>query len=128
MLLDRDGPSLSFRMLIARVDRGAVRDRTGAPIQRAHYEVLLRFHDIENLTLQDFAYQNVVSALELSEVAEQRVTSGKVEQRIKVQVSSLFGATCTFTCNHGTVVSLEETKLRLGDPFDKAFSDLLPTA
>ena len=116
--LDRSGVAISIRMLAAQLDRSESIGERGT--QNSCYEVLLRFHDIENLVIQDFGYQNVISALVLSEILEKRFTSGNVENRIKVELDSVFGATCGFTCRAGAVVSLEETKLLLGDPFAKS--------
>jgi hypothetical protein len=106
--LDRSGVAMSIRIL------------TWTGRGETYYEVLFRFDDIENLLLEDFNYRNVMRGLELSETTEARFTTGNVEDRIKVEIDSVFGATCSFTCRGGSVVSVEETKLRLGDPFAKS--------
>jgi hypothetical protein len=90
--LDRRAVGMSIRIL-AWTDRG-----------EAYYEVVLRFDGIEDLVLEDFNHQNVMFGLDLSQV----------EDRIKVEIDSVFGARCAFTCHRGSVVSVEETTLLPG--------------
>jgi hypothetical protein len=90
--LDRRGVGMSLRILTW-TDRG-----------EAYYEVVLRFDGIEDLVLEDFNHQNVMFGLDLSQT----------EDRIKVEIDSVFGARCAFTCHRGSVVSAEETNLRPG--------------
>ena len=116
ILLDQKGPSITFRILIAQYDPTGATDKDGYFVTLAHYETALRFGDIENLTLHDFNYQNVIHSLRLSRVTEERFASGRVEERIKVEIDSVFGAICSFTCGAGAVLNLEETELRLGNP------------
>jgi Immunity protein 50 len=100
--LDRSGVAISIRILTW-IERGGT-----------FYEVSFRFDDIENLVLQDFNHQNVMWGLVLTETTEERFATGNFENRVKVEIDSVFGATCSFTCRGGSVVSVEETELRSG--------------
>ena len=90
--LDRRGVGMSIRILTW-PDRG-----------EAYYEVVLRFDGIEDLVLEDFNHQNVMFGLDLS----------RADDRIKVEIDSVFGARCAFTCRRGSVVSVEKTNLLPG--------------
>jgi hypothetical protein len=44
--------------LIAQFDAHPTRSEGGSTLAKVPYEVTLRFHDIENLIVRDFGYQN----------------------------------------------------------------------
>jgi len=91
--IDRNGPRVAADLL--------------APVQpgsRRHVVVRLVFHEVEDLTLNGFNYQNVIWSLALE------VSS---EERIKVTFEPTFGAGCSFSCARGEVL-VTPTDLRTG--------------
>lgn len=107
MVLDRSGPTLLVRILI------------GVPIRPPEtwtFEVNLRFNDIDSLELSEFNHQNVISYLALSSITEERPSTLATEERVKVEIDSVWGLRGSFTCSGGEVMSIEETGLRTGYP------------
>jgi hypothetical protein len=117
ILLCQVGPSISFEILLPQLHQDAANSPEDSRPTRPQLKVRLQFLEVEDLELRDFNYQNVIHSLRLSAIAQERFASGKVEERIRVEFDSVFGATCSFTCRSGKVVGLEETRLQTGDPF-----------
>jgi len=62
--------------------------------------------------LQDFNHQNVIWGLHLSRVIGQpeRQTEEEAVERIKVEFQSIFGASLSFRCLTGEVLSMTPTE------------------
>ena len=114
VVLDRIGPSLLLRVL-----SGHYKEAGEKMAFAGYFEVVLRFEDIDNLVLDSFNHQNVISFVQVSSITEERFATGKVEDRLKVEVSGIFGANCNFSCREGSVVSVEESKEQLGKPGER---------
>jgi len=53
------------------------------------------------LDIQASTYQNVIGSMDLSDISEKALYSESEEQRLKVEISSLFGAAIHLTCASG---------------------------
>jgi hypothetical protein len=68
------------------------------------------------MKLSEFNHQNVISYLALSSITEERPSTLATEERVKVDIDSVWGLRGSFTCSGGGVISKEETGLRTGNP------------
>lgn len=116
MVLDRSGPTLLVRILIGVPIRPPETWTPEAVEAWTHFEVNLRFNDIDSLELSEFNHQNVISYLALSSITEERPSTLATEERVKVEVDSVWGLQGSFTCSGGEVMSIEEIGLRTGYP------------
>jgi hypothetical protein len=116
MVVDRSGPTLSFRILIGAPTRPPGTWTPEAVEAWRHFEVNLRFNDIDSLEFSEFNHQNVISYLALSSITEERPSKLATEKRVKVEIDSVWGLRGSFTCSGGEVISIEETGLRTGSP------------
>ena len=79
------------------------------PSRPTYYRVRMKFHEIDDLEIQGFNYQNVI----------QELVETEVEGRLKIWIAGVFGVDCSFTCQKGELLSVEETTAELGKPFNK---------
>jgi hypothetical protein len=107
--MSRVGPAVLLELLIP-APAPSLNALEGKDLPR-HFLARLAFHECDDVSLEDFNHQNVISYLTLSHVNE---------QRIKVEIHSVFGATCSFTCSRGEVLDMTPTHLRTGRPLDPA--------
>ena len=78
---------------------------------------MLEFLDIENLRLENFNYQNVVSNLTFEMSIEQSEYSKVELPRIHVDLDTNFECgLLTFTCSRVIVQSVESSTRMTGDP------------
>ena len=111
LVLDRVGPTLSILILIGKPLNAEHQDRTWT-----FFEIGMRFHDVDSLELSEFNHQNVISYLALSSTIEERPSKLATEERVKVEIDSVWGLRGSFTCSGGEVTSIEETDLSTGNP------------
>jgi hypothetical protein len=116
MVLDRSGPTLLVRILVGVPIRPPETWTPEAVQAWTHFEVSLRFSDIDSLELSEFNHQNVISYLALASITEERPSTLATEERVKVEIHSAWGLRGSFTCSGGEVISIEETSLRTGNP------------
>ena len=88
VVLDRNGPSISLQILIC---PSISKDESGVRVTQPCWITTLRFYDVDKVQLQAFNYQNVIWSLTLSRIDDERFATGDVEQRIRVEISSVFG-------------------------------------
>jgi hypothetical protein len=116
MVLDRGGPTLLVRILVGMPIKQA-ETWTPEPVEATtHFEINLRFNEVDSLELSEFNHQNVISYLALSSITEKRPSGLATEERVKVEIDSVWGLRGSFTCSGGEVMSIEETGLRTGYP------------
>jgi hypothetical protein len=107
VVLDRDTLAATFTLLVPEF-----KDR----VYRGVVEIVLEFLDIENLRLENFNYQNVVSNLTF-EMSIEHSEYSKVElPRIHVDLDTNFGVWATFTCSRVIVQSVASSDRMIGDP------------
>jgi hypothetical protein len=116
MVLDRGGPTLLVRILIGVPIRPPETWTPEAVKAWTHFEVSLRFNEVDSLELCELNHQNVIGDLVLSSITEERRSKLATEERVKVEIHSVWGLGGSFTCSGGEVISIEETGLRTGYP------------
>lgn len=106
MIARRGGPREDMDILVPRQAHGGPQ----------HFILKLAFHEVDDLILEAFTYQNVIWSLNLERVTAERFATGVTEERLKINIASVFGAACSFTCSRVEVVGLESTGLKTGNP------------
>jgi hypothetical protein len=96
-------PSLTICILTPR----SFRPTEKAPSDPLYHVVRIKFHEIDDLEIRGFNYQNVV----------QELVETEAEGRLKFWVAGVFGVDCSFTCEKAKVLSVEQTALELSKPF-----------
>jgi hypothetical protein len=81
----------------------------GPPSVQGQFRVRFAFHECDDVELLDFNYQNVISQLTLNRVTQPRSWREEPEERIKVNIGSIFGAAFSFTCSTGEVLDMTPT-------------------
>jgi immunity protein 50 of polymorphic toxin system len=107
VVLHRDSLAATFTLLVSEF-----KDR----VHCGNVEIVLEFLDIENLRLEGFNYQNVVSNLTFDVAIEQSLYSQVEVPRIHVDLDTNFGVWATFTCSRVVVQRVETSTRRTGDP------------
>ena len=64
-------------------------------------EVILSFLGIEDIRLEDFNHQNVISSLTFEKVIEKSDSQAGHPSRIHVDLNTVFGMWATFSCSMG---------------------------
>ncbi len=77
-------------------------------------EVEFRFSDIEQLKLENFNHQNVVSTLTFREVIGTGEIPSNPVARIYVDLDDIFGVWGTFTCSHVEVTEVITSAYKTG--------------
>ena len=98
-----EAPSLTICLLTRRSLWPTEKD----PSDPLFYLVWLKFHDIDQLELQDFNHQNVLGGWVETEA----------NGDLKFWFATVFGVDCSFTCKKAQVLSVEETEMEWGKPY-----------
>ena len=119
--MSRVGPAIFLELLIPPPTPSQdLLEGNDLPGQGQHFLAKLAFHECDDVSLENFNHQNVIWSLTLSHVTGQCFAAEVPEERIKVEIHSVFGATCSFTCSQGEVLDMAPTHLRTGHPLDPA--------
>ncbi len=108
VVLDRDRLALTLTLLVPEYRNRAYLGKV---------EVVLEFSDIENLHLEGFNYQNVVSSLTSETVVEKTEYSTEKMPRIHVDLDTVFGMWATFPCSRVHVQSMTSSARPPGLPY-----------
>ena len=103
--LDREGPSLTARVSLCKVHHSEV-DARGHFRTTDHSVITFRFVGIEELSIEGFNHQNVLSAILFEQV----------NGRVRVNMDGIFGATVQFQC---AAAFVEDVSRREG-PLDQS--------
>lgn len=107
ILLQRDSPSVTITLLFSSYEGSK---------HISSWEIYLNFKDVEEIHIEAFNHQNVVSSLDFDQAQEHTESSSILMPRVHVSLDTVFGAWATFTCSDVEVDSMRASSRRTGDP------------
>ena len=107
VVLQRDTLAATFTLLVPEFKD---------PDYQGTVEVVLEFLDIQNVRVEEFNHQNVVSSLTFETQIEQTEYSTVEVPRIHVTLDPTFGLWATFTCSRVVVQSVASSACLVGHP------------